>query len=114
MSAIRDIHKRLTLMKEIVHPEIDKYCEKHTTPLPEYFDELKKVTYEEMSLPHMQVGVIEGSFLKTLVAISNAKTVLEFGTFTGFSALAMAEGLPADGKIITCDIDPKATAIAKE
>lgn len=101
-------------MKDIVHPEIDKYCENHTTPMADFYSALKKVTHEKTTAPQMQVGVIEGSFLKMLVALSKAKTVLEFGTFTGFSSLAMAEGLPDDGKIITCDIDPHATAIAKD
>ncbi len=101
-------------MFNIINPEIDQYCENHTTPLADFFADLKTVTYEKTSAPHMQVGTIEGSFLKMLVAISKAKTVLEFGTFTGFSSLAMAEGLPEDGKVITCDIDPRATSIAKE
>jgi caffeoyl-CoA O-methyltransferase len=45
--------------------------------------------------------------------MTGAKRVLEIGTFTGYSALAMAEGLPEGGTIVTCDIDPKATAIAR-
>jgi caffeoyl-CoA O-methyltransferase len=51
--------------------------------------------------------------LKNLVRLSGAKRVLEIGTFTGYSALAMAEGLPDDGVLVTCDVDPKATAIAR-
>lgn len=53
----------------------------------------------------MQVGHLEGSFLKFLVRISNAKLILEVGTFTGGSALAMAEALPEDGQIFTIDIN---------
>lgn len=101
-------------MDAIVNPKIEEYCAQHTTPLPPIFDELRQKTYASMTAPHMQVGLIEGSFLKLLVALSGAKTVLEFGTFTGFSALAMAQALPVNGKIITCDVDPKATAMAKE
>lgn len=101
-------------MIEIVNEAIDKYCFEHTTPLGPLFDELTQVTREKTRAPQMQVGRIEGSFLKLLVGISGARRVLEFGTFTGYSALAMAEALPEDGKLITCDIDPHATKIARE
>ncbi len=94
--------------------EIEEYCRKHTSQLPTLFDELRTVTYEKLSAPNMQVGLIEGRFLSLLVGLLNAKSVLEFGTFSGFSTLAMASALPPDGKIITCDIDPRATTVAKE
>lgn len=61
----------------------------------------------------MQVGHLEGSFLRLLVKIARAKRILEIGTFTGYSALAMAEGLPPAGRLITCDIDPLSTRIAR-
>lgn len=101
-------------MTEIVNEAIDKYCFEHTTPLAPLFDELAQVTRSKTRAPQMQVGRIEGAFLRMLVGLSGARRVLEFGTFTGYSAMAMAEALPDDGKIITCDIDPHATAIAKE
>ena len=62
----------------------------------------------------MQVGNLEGSFLKLLVKISKAKRILEIGTFTGYSALAMAEAMPAGGRLVTCDIDDQTTVIARE
>lgn len=101
-------------MEPIVNPKIEEYCANHTTPLPAVFSELKEVTFKETRAPQMQVGVIEGSFLKMLVALTQARTVLEFGTFTGYSSLAMAQALPEGGKVITCDIDPDATEIAKK
>lgn len=99
---------------KLVSKEIEDYCRAHTTPLPAVFDRLKEATYAKTNLPQMQVGLLEGRFLGMLIAISGAKKVLEVGTFTGFSALAMASALPEDGKLITCDIDPRATEIAKE
>jgi caffeoyl-CoA O-methyltransferase len=66
-----------------------------------------------MASPHMQVGRVEGTLLKTLCAAMGARRVLEIGTFTGFSALCMAEALPADGELVTCDIDPEAVAHAR-
>lgn len=56
---------------------------------------------------------MEGLLLRTLVQVSGARRVLELGTFTGYSALSMATGLPDDGQLITCDVDPEATSMAK-
>jgi caffeoyl-CoA O-methyltransferase len=97
----------------ITNDKIENYCRSHTTPLPEIFSKLRESTYAEAKMPQMQVGLLEGRFLGLLVALTGAKRVLEFGTFTGFSSLAMAQYLPDDGKVITCDIDPIHTAIAK-
>ena len=99
---------------KLVDEKIEDYCRAHTTPLPDLFNKLRETTYAEAKMPQMQVGLLEGRFLGMLVAISGAKRVLEFGTFTGFSSLAMAEALPDDGKLITCDVDPVHTAIAKK
>jgi caffeoyl-CoA O-methyltransferase len=98
----------------ITPKEIEDYCRDHTTPLPAVFDELRKATYEKLSAPQMQVGLLEGRFLGFLVSLTGAKRVLEFGTFSGFSGLAMASALPEDGELVTCDVDPKATNLAKE
>ncbi len=99
----------LTLVPE----QIEAYAEAHTeTPLP-IFDALREETYAKMNQPQMQVGRIEGSFLRLLVRVSQAKRILEIGMFTGYSALMMAEGLPDDGELITCDVDSKAEAMAK-
>jgi caffeoyl-CoA O-methyltransferase len=98
----------------LVDPKIEDYCRAHTSPLPEVFTRLKEVTFKEARSPQMQVGLLEGRFLGMLVAISGAKRVLEFGTFTGFSSLAMAHHMPPDGKLYTCDVDPVATEIAKK
>jgi caffeoyl-CoA O-methyltransferase len=100
-------------MTPLVSPEIDQYTHDHTSPRPALFDELRAVTYASMASPHMQVGRVEGTFLKTLCAIMGARRVLEIGTFTGFSTLCMAEALPPDGELVTCDIDPEATAVAR-
>ncbi|MDH4469232.1 MAG: class I SAM-dependent methyltransferase [Bacteriovoracaceae bacterium] len=101
-------------MYNIVAKEIEKYCEEHSTPMGTIFEKLKTRTYQTMKAPHMQVGALEGSFLQLLINCINAKRILELGTFTGYSALAMAEALPEDGELITCDIDPAATAVAQE
>ena len=92
---------------------VEQYAHDHTTPESDLFRRLREETYREMSSPQMQVGRIEGQFLKVLVRLTGARRVLEIGMFTGYSALMMAEGLPDDGRLITCDIDPQAEAIAR-
>ena len=101
-------------MISIVDEKIEDYAVRHSTPESKLFQSLVKKTCAETSLPQMQVGHLEGSFLGLLAKISGAKRILEIRTFTGYSALAMAGGLPAGGHLITCDIDPENTQIARE
>ncbi len=101
-------------MRPLIDPALDAYVFEHTKAPAPLFEELREVTYARMSAPQMQVGRVEGALLRMLVAMSGARRVLEIGTFTGYSALSMAEALPEDGVLVTCDIDPVATGIAKE
>ncbi len=100
-------------MIPFIPEHIEAYAEAHSSPEPELFQELAAATRAQTTQPQMMVGHLEGMFLKLLVRMTGAKRVLEIGTFTGYSALAMAEGLPEGGTVVTCDIDPKATAIAR-
>jgi caffeoyl-CoA O-methyltransferase len=61
----------------------------------------------------MMVGPVEGQFLKMLAAMTGARRILEIGMFTGYSTLAWAEALPKDGRVVTCEINPATTEIAK-
>jgi caffeoyl-CoA O-methyltransferase len=61
----------------------------------------------------MQVGPVEGRLLGLLVRLAGARRVLEVGTFTGYSALAMAAALPDEGRLLTCDVDAEVTAAAR-
>lgn len=96
----------------ITDDAIETYAHDHSRAEAELFVQLCAETHREMAFPGMQVGRIEGNFLKMLVRLVGAKRIVEIGMFTGYSALMMAEGLPEDGQLITCDIDPKAAAIA--
>jgi caffeoyl-CoA O-methyltransferase len=100
-------------MLTLVPEPIELYAAAHSDPVPQLLDELREETYAKMSIPQMQVGRIEGALLKMLVRLIGARRVLEVGTFTGYSALSMAEGLPEDGVIVTCDLDPEALAVAR-
>jgi caffeoyl-CoA O-methyltransferase len=61
----------------------------------------------------MLTGRLEGRFLKLLAGITGARRILEVGTFTGYSALSMAEGLPAGGTVITLELDPTHAQVAR-
>ncbi len=100
-------------MDNFIDPAVEQFARDHTEVESELHARLREETYRVMDRPQMQVDVIEGRFLKMLVRLTQAKTIIEIGTFTGYSALMMAEGLPGDGRLITCEIDPKAEAIAR-
>jgi len=92
---------------------LEDYCRAHTGKLDELYERLRVETYANVKSPQMQVGQIEGRFLKLLAQLSGARKVVEVGTFTGYSGLSIAEGLSEGGELHTFDIDPIATAIAK-
>jgi caffeoyl-CoA O-methyltransferase len=93
-------------------PEINEYILSVSSREPEI---LKKLRAETAKLPMamMQITPDQGQFLAFLVESIGAKRVLEVGTFTGYSAIAMAYALPADGKLITMDISEEWTGIAR-
>jgi caffeoyl-CoA O-methyltransferase len=101
-------------MERFIDGAVEDFAHDRTKEESDLFRRLREETYREMKYPQMQVGRIEGRFLKMLVRLTGARRVLEVGMFTGYSALMMAEGLPDDGLIITCDVDPKAEAIARK
>ncbi len=100
-------------MERFIDTAVEEFARDHTAPESDLYIRLREETYRTMDRPQMQVDVIEGRFLKTLVRLTGARTILEVGMFTGYSALMMAEGLPDGGNLITCEIDPKAEAIAR-
>jgi caffeoyl-CoA O-methyltransferase len=97
----------------IVDDAVDRYAEEHTTPGGDLFDRLEAETREKTTLPQMMVGRVEGKFLEFLVRATGAQRVLELGTFTGYSSISMAHGLSGTGKVISMDVNPETTAIAR-
>ena len=98
---------------EIADPRLEQYAVEHTTPEPPWFATLAEETRNATRAPNMMVGTLEGRLLTAVVAMLRPRSVLEIGTFTGYSALSMAEALPADGRIVTCDISEEHLAIAR-
>jgi caffeoyl-CoA O-methyltransferase len=100
-------------MESLIREEIQHYIERHSSDLDPLLEELLAVTQAKTGKLEWSIGKVQGQFLRLLVALSRAKTVVDVGTLTGFSALIMAEGLPADGRIITCESDPVHAEIAR-
>jgi caffeoyl-CoA O-methyltransferase len=99
----------------VVESRVDDYAVALSSPHPldELFERLAAETRERMSAPQMMVGPLEGRFLDLLVRLTRARRVLELGTFTGWSSIAMAWALPPGGVVVTCDVDPEAQEIAR-
>lgn len=99
-------------MRPLTLPGLEDYARAHSSAPGAIYEALREAT-QTTDAPQMQVGHLEGRLLKLLVALSGAKVAIEIGTFTGYSALCIAEGLPDDGVCHTLDLDPVATAIAR-
>jgi caffeoyl-CoA O-methyltransferase len=97
----------------IVRPELEEYAEEHTTPHEALLAELAADTRATLPSSEMLTGLVEGRLLEVLVFASGARRVLEIGTYSGYSALSMARGLPTDGRIDTCEIDPLRAEFAR-
>lgn len=89
-----------------IDPALDAYCEKHSGTEPAYLQELAAETREKVHMPQMISGHLQGRFLSMLSHLVQPKTIVEIGTFTGYSALCLAEGLAKGGMLHTIDIDP--------
>ena len=97
---------------EYVPQRLEQYAEQFTTARSAVFDRLRE---ETSALPNagMSVGPIEGAFLSFMVFLKQPQRVLEIGTFTGWSSIAMASALPRGGSLVTCDVNEETTAIAR-
>jgi caffeoyl-CoA O-methyltransferase len=93
--------------------EILSYCIEHSTQPSEVAKVLEKHTWANLHAPHMLIGELEASLIRLIIQMKGVKKIAEFGTFSGYSALIMAESMPEDGTIFTVDINPHTTKVAK-
>jgi predicted O-methyltransferase YrrM len=91
---------------------VSRYIAEHAVREAPVLRELRKAT-ASVKWSGMQIGADQGNLMALLVKLAGAKRCLEIGTYTGYSALAVALALPKDGKIICCDISEEWTAIGK-
>ena len=98
----------------MIQPEIQTYAENHTSDESELLRELREKTFGERDDKSMLSGFYQGRLLAMFSKMLQPKRILEIGTYMGYSALCLAEGLSAGGKIITLDVDEETNAIAEE
>ena len=91
---------------DVVAKEAEEYAADHTSPMSALLEEVEHFTLTRTPYPSMLTGRVEGRFLQLVAQLSGARHIVEIGTFTGYSALAMAEALPHDGKVLTIEHDP--------
>ena len=94
--------------------EIEKYCKDFSLKDSPLLSDLTESTWSSEELPQMLSGSLVGGLLQTIIRISGAVNILEIGMFTGYSALKMAEALPQNGKIHTCELMDKHINTASE
>jgi caffeoyl-CoA O-methyltransferase len=98
---------------DVVAREAEEYAAGHTSPLSALLEEIENFTLTRTPYPGMLTGRVEGRFLQLAVGLSGARRIVDIGTFTGYSALAMAEVLPDDGEVLTIENNPGHARIAQ-
>lgn len=106
--------QRAGRMPTLQAPGIEEYAEAHTTAEPSHLAALAKATIAFSPAAQMMVGPLQGRFLEFIVFMLRPRHILEIGTFTGYSSLAMAAALPPEGRITTLDINPEHAAMARK
>jgi len=101
-------------MRPAADPEMEAYAASHTTPSSAQLRAVAEATTAWSEHPSLMIDEAEAQLLRLLVGISGARRILEVGTFTGYSALAMAEALPVEGQIDTLELSAEHAAKAAE
>jgi len=99
---------------EFISQELDNYCINHSDSEPDYLKELNRRTHLNVLQPRMLSGHFQGRALSMFSHMIKPKSVLEIGTYTGYSALCFAEGLAENGKVITIDVNEELADLVNE
>ncbi|WKZ66499.1 MAG: O-methyltransferase [Flavobacteriales bacterium] len=91
---------------QFIDPALEAYCEAHSGEEPAHLKALREETHASIYMPQMCSGHLQGRFLSMLSHLVRPKVIVEIGTYTGYSALCLAEGLAPGGMLHTIDIDP--------
>lgn len=98
----------------ILDKNIDRYVEKHTTEEGNVLKSLNRATHLKTFYPNMLSGSVQGKFLEMISFMIRPKRILEIGTFTGYSAIALAKGLADGGKVITLEVNEEMESFARK
>jgi predicted O-methyltransferase YrrM len=94
--------------------KLSEYIEKHSQPEPELLQKLNRETHQKILQPRMLSGHLQGRVLSLISKLTNPKYILEIGTYTGYSALCLAEGMQREGKLHTIDINEELKAFQRK
>lgn len=98
---------------EFISPELSNYCETHTSEESDILKKLNRETHLKVVSPRMLSGHLQGRFLSLISKLQRPELIVEIGTYTGYSALCLAEGLTENGKLISIDVNEETSAFAK-
>lgn len=84
---------------------LERYAEAHTTPEHNVLRQLNRETHARVLMPQMLSGHLQGQFIRMISKLLKPKVILEIGTFTGYSAICLSDGLQEDGRLITIDVN---------
>jgi len=90
---------------EFLPDDIARYSAEHTAPESDLLKQISRDTHAKVMMPRMLSGHVQGRFLSMVSKFMQPKTILEIGTYTGYSAICLAEGLAPEGKLITIDVN---------
>ncbi len=98
---------------EFIDPSLLEYCENHSNQEDPLLKKITRETQAKVLMPRMISGHLQGKFLELLTKMLNPQTILEIGTYTGYSGICMARGLSKTGKLITLDINDELENMVK-
>jgi predicted O-methyltransferase YrrM len=99
---------------EFISKDIQEYANLHSQKEPDLLQKLNRETWQKVLIPRMLSGAYQGRLLSMLSKLIKPKQILEIGTYTGYSALCLAEGLSADGQLHTIDHNEELATIQKK
>ncbi|TDQ52442.1 O-methyltransferase [Actinorugispora endophytica] len=104
----------MTRSSENLSPELHEYLVAHSSPVDEVLVDLAAETRRLFpASAGMQIGPEQGLFMTALTRLMGARDVVEVGTFTGYSSICLARGLPSDGTLLACDVSEEWTSVAR-
>lgn len=98
---------------DFIDQKIQDYAEQHTDKEPEVLQLLNRETHVKVLQPRMLSGHLQGRILSMMSKMINPKYILEIGTYTGYSAICLAEGMQPNGKLVTIDINEELTDMSQ-
>lgn len=98
---------------DLINPSIQKYAEDHTSPESDLLKKINRDTHARVLMPRMLSGHMQGRILSMISHMIRPSVILEIGTYTGYSAICLAEGLKPDGKLITIDVNEELEGVVR-